>query len=70
MPFACPPEAALKTILNGLAMQYQGDFQSAEDKQANLQRVLADIEQENQRERPSRSSSAAYAHRHMSLKAG
>ena len=60
----------LKTILNGLAMQYQGDFQSAEDKQANLQRVLADIEQENQRERPSRSSSAAYAPAHMSLKVG
>lgn len=59
----------LKTILNGLAMQYQGDFQSAEDKQANLQRVLANIEQENQRERPSRSSSAAYAPAHMAFHA-
>ncbi len=36
----------LKTILNGLAMQYEGDYLSTEDKKANLQRVLAEIEQE------------------------
>ena len=36
----------LKTILNGLAMQYEGDFISTEDKQANMQRVLRQIEQE------------------------
>lgn len=36
----------LKTILNGLAMQYEGDYLSIEDKKANLQRVLAEIEQE------------------------
>lgn len=40
---------ALKTILNGLAMQYQGDYLSDDDKKANLQRVLADIEQEKHR---------------------
>lgn len=40
---------ALKTILNGLAMQYEGDFLSDEDKKANLERVLAEIEQENKR---------------------
>jgi hypothetical protein len=39
---------ALKTILNGLAMQYEGDYLSDDDKKANLQRVLADIEREKQ----------------------
>ncbi len=37
-----------KHILNGLAMQYQADYLSDEDKQANLQRVLAALEQERQ----------------------
>jgi hypothetical protein len=36
----------LKHILNGLAMQYQADYLSDEDKKANLQKVLAQIEQE------------------------
>lgn len=36
----------LKTILNALAMQYETDYLSDEDKQANLQRVLNQIEQE------------------------
>lgn len=40
---------ALKTILNGLAMQYEGELLTTEEKQANLQRVLADIEREKQR---------------------
>lgn len=40
--------AALKTILNGLAMQYEGELLSTEDKKANLQRVLAEIEREKQ----------------------
>lgn len=39
---------ALKTILNGLAMQYEGELLSTEEKQAHLQRVLADIERETQ----------------------
>lgn len=38
----------LKTILNGLAMQYEGELLSTEDKKANLQRVLAEIEREKQ----------------------
>ena len=38
----------LKHILNGLAMQYQADYLSDEEKKANLQRVLAQIEQERQ----------------------
>jgi hypothetical protein len=38
----------LKTILNGLAMQYEGELLSTEDKKANLQRVLAEIEHEKQ----------------------
>lgn len=36
----------LKTILNALAMQHAGDYLSDADKQANLARVLADIEDE------------------------
>ncbi len=36
----------LKTILNALAMQNAGDYLSDEDKQANLSRVLAEIERE------------------------
>lgn len=32
---------ALKTILNGLAMQYVGDYLSEEDKKANLANALA-----------------------------
>ena len=40
----------LKHILNGLAMQYQADYLSDEEKKANLQRVLAQIEQERQAE--------------------
>ena len=40
----------LKHILNGLAMQYQADYLSDEEKKANLQRVLAQIEQEHQAE--------------------
>jgi inosine/xanthosine triphosphate pyrophosphatase family protein len=40
----------LKHMLNGLAMQYQADYLSDEDKQANLQKVLAQIEQERQAE--------------------
>ncbi|QLQ32214.1 MAG: hypothetical protein HZT40_12155 [Candidatus Thiothrix singaporensis] len=39
----------LKTILNALAMQYETDYLSDEDKQANLQRVLNQIEQEKNR---------------------
>lgn len=38
----------LKTILNALAMQNVGDYLSDEDKQANLAKALADIEQEKQ----------------------
>ncbi|MDQ5769602.1 MULTISPECIES: hypothetical protein [Thiothrix] len=40
--------AALKTILNGLAMQYEGELLTTEDKKANLQRVLTEIEREKQ----------------------
>lgn len=40
----------LKHILNGLAMQYQADYLSDEDKKANLQKVLAQIEQERKAE--------------------
>ncbi|OQX14131.1 MAG: hypothetical protein BWK73_10300 [Thiothrix lacustris] len=40
--------AALKTILNGLAMQYEGELLTTEDKKANLQRVLTQIEREKQ----------------------
>jgi hypothetical protein len=40
--------STLKTILNGLAMQYEADYLSADDKKANLQRVLAEIEREKQ----------------------
>lgn len=36
----------LKTILNALAMQNVGDYLSDEDKQANLAKALAEIEQE------------------------
>ena len=40
--------AALKTILNGLAMQYEGEMLTTEEKTANLQRVLTEIEREKQ----------------------
>ena len=40
--------AALKTILNGLAMQYEGEMLTTEEKKANLQRVLTEIEREKQ----------------------
>lgn len=42
--------STLKTILNALAMQHAGDYLSDEDKQANLSRVLADIEREKRAE--------------------
>ncbi len=40
--------AALKTILNGLAMQYEGEMLTTQEKKANLQRVLTEIEREKQ----------------------
>lgn len=40
--------AALKTILNGLAMQYEGELLTTQEKKANLQRVLTQIEREKQ----------------------
>jgi hypothetical protein len=43
---------ALKRILNGLAMQYEGDYLSDDDKKANLQRVLTKIEQEKRLQPP------------------
>lgn len=49
---------ALKTILNGLAMQYEGDYLSDDDKKANLQRVLADIEREKKQPAPRKSVSS------------
>lgn len=44
---------ALKTILNALAMQYEADYLSDDDKKANLHRVLSEIEQEKKQERTS-----------------
>ncbi|QTR51505.1 hypothetical protein [Candidatus Thiothrix anitrata] len=41
---------ALKTVLNGLAMQYEGELLTTEEKKANLQRVLANIEREQQQQ--------------------
>lgn len=43
---------ALKTVLNGLAMQYEGELLTTEEKQTNLQRVLAQIEREKQQPAP------------------
>ncbi len=40
--------AALKTILNGLAMQYEGELLTTQEKKANLQRALMQIEREKQ----------------------
>lgn len=41
---------ALKTVLNGLAMQYEGELLTTEEKKANLQRVLVNIEREQQQQ--------------------
>lgn len=41
---------ALKTVLNGLAMQYEGELLTTAEKKANLQRVLANIEHEQRQQ--------------------
>lgn len=53
---------ALKTILNALAMQYEADYQSDDDKKANLQRVLNDIEREKKQGHTSTTSVSVPAH--------
>jgi hypothetical protein len=50
--------AALKKILNGLAMQYEADYLSDDDKKANLNRVLADIEREHKTNTPPKTTTS------------
>lgn len=60
---------ALKTILNGLAMQYEGELLTTEQKQANLQRVLSEIEQEKQQTASTKSVSTLVTTPDMALHA-
>lgn len=60
---------ALKTILNGLAMQYEGELLTTEQKQANLQRVLSEIKQEKQQTASTKSVSTLVTTPDMALHA-
>ncbi|UOG91070.1 MAG: hypothetical protein L3K52_12775 [Candidatus Thiothrix sulfatifontis] len=61
--------AALKTILNGLAMQYEGELLTTQEKKANLQRVLTEIEREKQEAQATANNTATSTFSDMALHA-
>ena len=61
--------STLKTILNGLAMQYEGEMLTTEEKKANLQRVLTKIKQEKQRANHNKTSTITSANPTLALNA-
>lgn len=60
---------ALKTVLNGLAMQYEGELLTTAEKKANLQRVLAKIEYEQQQASTNKHASTLVSTPDMALQA-